>query len=866
MIGRVACSRRVLSPGSGIGPGWASHISRAFRVRFGCAFSPSVGAGSHPGAVLDCRVHADARTPGLVGARLRLLRVRAGLSQGALAERAGVDLATVKAIERGRRRRPHPHTLARLAEALGLAEEERAAALELTADVLAAPAGADQRPGAAPFRAAAQIPVPLTSLIGRAAELAEARALLEPTTGAARLLTLIGPGGVGKTRLALAVAAALAEDYTDGLAFADLAPLRDPRLVPATIARTLGVREGGGRSARELLLDYLRDRRVLLVLDNFEHLLAAAPLVSDLLQRCPHVAALVTSRAPLHVQGEHRFAVSPLATPAVASDANEESVSTSAAVQLFVDRAQAVAAEFALSDDNAGAVADICRRLEGIPLAIELAAARVSLLRPEALLARLERRLPLLTGGATDLPQRQQTLRATLAWSHNLLDPVTQVVFRRLAVFTAGWTLQAAETVCADADLPAADVLDCLQELMDSSLVRWLGEGDRRSRIGMLETVREYAGEQLLLAGEFEHIRARHAQFYASVATPAGATPTTWPWVWVESPESTHQVLDRLDGDFDNLNTALDWLIAERHIAAGLQIAVTLNSFWARLGQYAEGRRRLETLLDLADRTTQPSEFRAERAVALTEAGTLASFQGDNEQARTFHRASVALWRELGHGPPLAVSLANQGLAEWVAGDALQATELLQEALERSRAANLAHTVVVCQRNLGLVARSQGDYARAAALFAESAAHPLPSGWFRGYTQARSLSCLGRTASLQHDFPRATASLRHAFEVIREARLTGQALADCLDFQAALEGMQGNVGRAVRLFGAADTHWRTSGAHRFQPDEAAYARDVAVVRAALDERTFADLWLQGAGLPTPRAIGYALRELELESH
>jgi tetratricopeptide (TPR) repeat protein len=323
-------------------------------------------------------------------------------------------------------------------------------------------------------------------------------------------------------------------------------------------------------------------------------------------------------------------------------------------------------------------------------------------------------------------------------------------------------------------------------------------------------------------------------------------------------------MLDRLDGELDNLTTALGWLVAERRVAEGLQLAVTLNSLWARIGQYAESRRWLDALLLLADSTVQPSALRAERAVAFTEAGTLASFQGDKGPARTFHGASVALWRELDDGPALATSLGNLGLAEWVAGDAQQATALLQEGLERSRAANLAHTVAICLRNLGLVARSQGEYARAEALFREAAAQNLPNGWFRGYSRARSLSCLGRVAGLQQNFPGAAASLSQAFAVIREAGVTGQALADCLDYQAALEAMLGNHVRAVRLFAAADTHWRTSGAHRFQPDEAAYARDVDLVRAALDERAFTDLWVEGAGLEPQEAIAYALREIEFD--
>jgi predicted ATPase len=710
---------------------------------------------------------------------------------------------------------------------------------------------------------APQLPAWLTSFVGREAEVERVWTLLDPAGPGVRLLTLLGPGGVGKTRLAVAAAATLADRFPDGVVFVDLAPLHDARLVPATVARALGLRERGGHSARDLLLEYLKTRRALLVLDNFEHLLDAGRLLPDLLQRCPSVGMLVTSRTPLHVQGEQRLAVAPLATPA--HEATPVGIRTSPAVQLFVARAQATVAGFALTDDNAAAVADICRRLDGMPLAIELAAARVGLLPPEALLRRLESRLPLLTHGAHDLPERQQTLRTTLAWSHGLLEPATRVLFRRLAAFVGGWTLQAAEAVCADAALPAETVVDQLQLLVDSSLVqiqvRRVDEAGDEPRFGMLETVREYAREQLVASGELERIRTCHAEFYSRLAEPPDTAESTWPWIWAQSPERTHQVFELLEADVDNFNAALDWWSTQARLAEGLRLAVAVNSLWTRRGQYAEGRRWLEAMLELADRTAPASAFRAERAVALTEAGTLAGYQGDHEQARRFHRRSAELWRELEHAPNLAIALANLGLAEWLAGETEQATALLEEALDRSRAANLPHTVAICLRDLGLIARSQGQYARAEALFQEAAAQPLPPGWYRGYSLARSLSCLGRVACLQHDLPRASALFQQAFQVIRQARVMGQALADCLDWQAALEAMQGDLARAVRLFGAADHHWRTSGAHRYTPDEDAYARDLAGVRAALDAQAFATGWAEGAAMGPEQAIAYALREI-----
>jgi predicted ATPase/DNA-binding XRE family transcriptional regulator len=793
----------------------------------------------------------------VVGAQLQHFRERAGLSQAALAERAGVGLTTLKALEHGRRVRPHPDTLTRLAEALGLHGEERAALVAPGRGVTAQPTV----PRHATPAVSGPVRQPSTPLIGRDADIAALTAMLDPNRASARLMTLTGPGGVGKTRLAQAVAASLTHVYRDGVAFVELASVRDPGLVPVTIAHVLGLRESSGRSAHDLLLDKLLELQILLVLDSFEHILGARPTVSELLQCCPEAAVLVTSRAALRVQGERRFAVAPLATPRAEADSAVDDISTSPAVQLFVARAQAASNGFTLTSGIASTVASICRQLDGLPLAIELAAARLQLLSLEALQRRLERRLPLLTRGSADLPQRQQTLRATLAWSHDLLDPAAQALFRRLAVFVRGATLEALEAVCAGADLRAQQVLDGLQLLADNSLVRRLDGSDDEPRFGMLDTIREYAHEELVASGELEAVRARHAEFYSRLAEPPDAAAGSI-WLWAQSPVLSDQVLNLLEAELDNATAALEWWLITSRVTEGLRLAVALNWVWSRRGHYATGRRWLETMLELAERVAPSTAFRAERAVALTEVGTLASRQGDPVQTLAFFRRSLSVWRELGHAPGLAMALATLGQAEWAAGDTAQAVALLDEALSLGRAANVPHTVAISLRNLGLVARSLGDYERAEDLFGQAGAQALPPGWYRGYSLARSVSCLGRVAFLRNDMPRARECFRQAFEVIRESGVTGQALADCLDWQAALEAKQGEVLRAVRLFGAADQHWRASGAQRYLPDEAAYESDLALARVDSEERAFAAAWAEGAAMQPVQAVAYALRELD----
>ena len=410
-------------------------------------------------------------------AALRRHRLAAGLSQGALAERAGLSLRGVSDLERGLRS-PRPETLRMLADALGL--EARARAEFAAAAWPASRAEVDGPGGDAAGRAA--LPLPLTPLVGRAAEVAEVVGLLCPP--GVRLLTLIGPGGVGKTRLGLQAAADLSASFRDGVSFVGLAPITEPDLVASAIAGTLGARETPVGSSVRNLVASLRERQLLLVLDNFEHLAAAAALVGDLLVACPDLTVLATSRAPLRIYGERTFGVPPLALPDPRRPPPPDELVDYAAIRLFVDRAQAVTSAFSVTTDNAAAVAAICHRVDGLPLAIELAAARVKLLPPPVLLARLEHRLGLLTDGAVDRHPRQQALRSTIAWSHDLLDPTGRAVFRRLTVFPGGCDLVAAEEVCAAVGCVGGTVLDGLASLVDNSLLQRVdpGETARASR------------------------------------------------------------------------------------------------------------------------------------------------------------------------------------------------------------------------------------------------------------------------------------------------------------------------------------------------------------------------------------------------
>jgi len=438
------------------------------------------------------------------GDLLRKLRNAAGLTQEDLAERAGLSSDTISLLERGEHRRPHRYTMQSLAEALGLSQRNRVR-FETAARMPTVRAGA---PRARP----ANLSLQLTPFIGREREVEEVKQrLLHPDV---RLLTLTGPGGVGKTRLGLEVARQVMDQFEEGVCFVALAPISDPVLVPSAIAQALQIKQGAGQSVAEALEQYLRERQQLLLLDNFERLLEAGPPLARLLSDCPRLKVLVTSSGVLRLQGEHKYEVPTLTLPPAGYRPSLE-MDRYEGIHLFAERARAARSEFRITTKNAPAVIELCRRLDGLPLAIELAAARVSLLPSEAMLARLGNKLALLTGGARDLPDRQRTLRATLDWSYGLLNE-ERLLFARLAVFVGGWTLEGSETVCDVGDEVA--VLQQISALVDKSLVQQRGSIQHEPRFTMLETVREYALERLEESGELERLRRRHASYFLELA------------------------------------------------------------------------------------------------------------------------------------------------------------------------------------------------------------------------------------------------------------------------------------------------------------------------------------------------------------
>ena len=484
------------------------------------------------------------------------------------------------------------------------------------------------------------LPRPLTSFIGRERELALARRLL----AGSYLVTLTGPGGSGKTRLCIALAAEVAGDYPDGVYFVPLAPVRDPGLVPSTIAQSLGLQDARDRPLMDHLISQLHDRQVLLVLDNFEHLLAGAPAVARLLRETSALRILVSSRSSLRVSGEQECPVPPLAVPDPRTRPTPEGLATCESVRLFAERAAAVAPDFAVNEGNASAIAQIARRLDGLPLAIELAAARVKLLPPEAILARLEHSLRLLTGGGRDLPDRQQTLRATIAWSHDLLTEGARRLLATCSVFAGGASLEAIETVCDAAVDIGPPVLDGLAELLDQSLMRQLRRPGP-ARYALLETIREFAAERLDRMPEAGPVRAAHAAaFLALVEADGRLQPGLARKDWLE----------RIEAEHNNIRAAIGWY-REHNPPAALRMAAAMTAFWSLRGHHTEGRQRLDELLALV------AELSLARVSALNGAAWLAIDQGDYVHGAGLLSESIGLGRALGDTVGEAIATAYLG-------------------------------------------------------------------------------------------------------------------------------------------------------------------------------------------------------------
>ncbi|MCA1597832.1 MAG: tetratricopeptide repeat protein, partial [Chloroflexi bacterium] len=526
-----------------------------------------------------------------------------------------------------------------------------------------------------------------------------------------RLLTLTGPGGVGKTRLSLAIGEALRATFVDGVYVVPLAPLTDPALVLPAIAQTLEVKELGGQRLLTSLQAYLREKRLLLVLDNFEHVVAAGLHVAELLHSVPRLKLLVTSRMPLRVRGEREVAVAPLAVPGPAQH-DLQDVTQYAAVQLFIARAQAAMADFAVTNATAPVVAEICARLDGLPLAIELAAARVKILSPEALLQRLGRRLQLLTGGARDLPARQQTLRSTMDWSYALLTAEEQALLQRVGVFVGVWTIEAAAALCAVTEDRELAILDGLQSLVDKSLVRQVGrEGEQR--FTMLETIREYALEQLAASGQRKAVQERYAAYYLALAEAAaphlhGPEQATW--------------LRRLEAEQDNLRAALSWSCTAEgggHLSpaeVGLRLAAALWFFWHLRGSEGEGRRWIARVLE---RGADAHPVRA-RARALFAAGDLAWRAGEQGHATAYLEESLTLFDALGDRQGRTQALHTLGHVAREQGDFARATTLYEECLTVFEEVGDKVWAAWTLCDLGIVAERQGDYTQARLRFKKS--------------------------------------------------------------------------------------------------------------------------------------------------
>jgi predicted ATPase/class 3 adenylate cyclase len=540
------------------------------------------------------------------------------------------------------------------------------------------------------------LPVPLTALVGREDEVGQIRELLRREE--VRLVTFTGPGGAGKSRLAIQVAAGLREVFTGGVVFVSLAPITDPMLVLPTIAQALGVREGNGQALAVRLVETVQGRPVLLVLDNFEQVVGAAGQVADLLASCPRLKVLVTSREVLHMRAEQEFAVPPLALPDPAHLPRLEELARFSSVALFVQRVQAVKPEFRLTAANAREVAEICVRLDGLPLAIELAAARMKLLSPKALLARMGRLLTLLTGEARDVPTRQQTLRNTISWSYHLLDAQQQRLFRWLSVFVGCCTLQAAEAVC----IGTGDVLDDIASLIDKSLLRSIeqtAEDSEEPRLLMLETIREYGQEVLASGGEAPHARQAHAEYFLKLSEEAvpeldGPLLTSW--------------LDRLEQEHDNLRAALHWFLEAGQTGMALRLCSALERFWVVRGYRSEGLSFLEQALE-ACTGGGPSV----RAKALLAAARLSFMQSDYDRGKTLAQESLALFRELGDKRGIALVLNRLGIAAWRKADFPTARSLMEAALALYRELGNPDRVAWSLFSLGLLNIKQGEYIRA---------------------------------------------------------------------------------------------------------------------------------------------------------
>ena len=775
---------------------------------------------------------------------LRLKRKAFDFTREALADRVGCSVSTIRKLE-DEERRPSAQIAELLAEIFKISTTERTAFLQFArGDWRSAPSQKDEE---APWRALTQalpqqprsnLPATFTSLIGREKAIAAVHDYL--THPDIRLVTLIGAPGIGKTRLSIASASKSLTEFSDGVFFVALAPLDQPSLISSAILQVLGYIEKNNLSPEERLIEGIANKRMLLVLDNSEHLIEdVARLASSLLSACSRLKILTTSREALQIPGEWLYSVPALEMPKEKSVVDIETISEFPALVLFAERARAARSDFGLNAKNIRAVASICSQLEGLPLAIELIAARVKTLSIEQIAARLDDRFALLTSGSRIAPSRQQTLRATLDWSYELLTETERDLFRQLSVFAGGFTLDALESIAfLDSD---QSILDALSRLVDKSLL--LVEQQDQPRYRFLEPIRQYAKDKLNETREASLIQDRHLNYYLRVAEEA--EPHLF-GVWQQDWKN------RLELDHDNLRVALAWSLESNQIEAGLRLAGALAWFWHSKGHLSEGNLWLEKTLAVGIGTQGKERAKALRASSILSTGT-----GDYIRARAFAESSVKLYREMGDNRGAGLVLADLGGSLHWGGKEEEAVESLEESLRLLRATGERWGIAYALLWLGDTWFRMGDIERAASTWEESLLLTQELG--DHYLTGWSLGGLADVARLRADYKRATEMFKKSLSLyLSSGNKVGPPFS--LEALALVAAAQGDAKRAARLWGAASA-WREAINELLPPSyQRDYAPSITQARAQLGEEVYASAWAEGHAMSPEQAIALAFEE------